>query len=70
MEAGSHIKNTYENLARGKFFIKGKRDSSTSMQVLAGRGKKKPTHNNCYWEYVYNLPAGTRYVDGEAAREG
>ena len=56
----------WKNMMIGNFYKKGERDSTTKQKVLAVReGYNTFAPDNCYFDFVHNLPVGVFYVDCE-----
>jgi hypothetical protein len=55
----------WEKVMDSKAYKKGEFDSMTNQLVLATRKENYFAPENCYFDYVKNLPNGTIYVDGE-----
>ena len=64
-EFGIFAYRTWRNMMDGKFYKKGEHDSTTKHKVVACRVGGRFAPDNCYIDYVRNLPQGTFYVDGE-----
>jgi hypothetical protein len=63
--SNNFIRKTWENMMADKCYTKGVLDSNTKQKVVACRYGNYFGPENCYIDYVEQLPFGTCYVDSE-----
>lgn len=64
------LRQCWNNMNNGIYFIRGEIESTTTKKVLASRQGNYFGPNTCFWDYKEKLAKGTYYIDCETYKRG